>query len=288
MSDPRVVRALVGQYATRFQAWVEDRVVAAALARLGTFTSWYDAGAVSALAAAIGALVRSGQVQSAAGVSAYLDRTLTHMGVSPKPTGTLRIAGPLRAGVTSYEALYSRPVETYRYLRSIGYPSDPALSAAIDRLDSMVRTDLALARQHQGRDSLTGMRGVTGYRRIIHPELSKSGTCGLCAVAADQVYKTDELMPLHDRCKCTVLPIVGDDDPGWSLNQQDLDRIYEAAGKKTSRDPLKGVRVTVEQHGELGPVLVDASHRSKDPGRNRRIREARGLPPVRRPDTAAR
>jgi hypothetical protein len=29
---------------------------------------------------------------------------------------------------------------------------------------------------------------VTGYRRVVHPELSRTGTCGLCIVASDQVY----------------------------------------------------------------------------------------------------
>jgi hypothetical protein len=107
-------------------------------------------------------------------------------------------------------------------------------------------------------ERLQGDAGITGYRRILHPELSRTGSCGLCIVASDQVYKTSELMPLHNLCKCTVLPIIGALDPGSSLNNLTLADLYAAAGDSTHAHDLKRVKVTVRQHGEYGPVLVIA------------------------------
>lgn len=146
------------------------------------------------------------------------------------------------------------------------------LDAARNRLADNAETDgsLALARAtvEQYRNN-----GVTRYRRVIHPELSKSGTCGLCIVAANNVYSTAALMPMHDRCKCGVAPIVGDDDPGLRLNQDDLERIYRAAYEAASDErrqwlndrgfdystfakDLANLRVTVTNHSELGPILT--------------------------------
>jgi hypothetical protein len=50
------------------------------------------------------------------------------------------------------------------------------------------------------RRHLAAAEDVTGYRRVIHPELSKSGTCGLCVAAADRIYYVDDLMPIHTNC----------------------------------------------------------------------------------------
>ena len=100
--------------------------------------------------------------------------------------------------------------------------------------------------------------GVTHYRRVIHPELSKGGTCGMCVVASDRVYKTGTLMPIHANCECTVAPIAGDDDPGHRINAADLRRLYGDAGG-TGRAGLKRTRYRIDEHGELGPVLTPAS-----------------------------
>ena len=69
-------------------------------------------------------------------------------------------------------------------------------------------------------------------------------------------------MPMHNRCKCTVAPIVGSNDPGLKLNSDDLMTIYKAAGKTSGRDystsatDLTKLRVKVVNNSELGPVLL--------------------------------
>jgi hypothetical protein len=61
-------------------------------------------------------------------------------------------------------------------------------------------------------------------------------------------------MPIHERCHCGVLPIVGGKDPGRNLNEDEFKHIYGEAGS-TAREDLAKVRVEVHEHGELGPVL---------------------------------
>jgi hypothetical protein len=107
--------------------------------------------------------------------------------------------------------------------------------------------------------------GADAWRRIIRPELSEGGACGLCVVAADRLYYREDLKAVHERCKCEVLPVYGEADPGLSLNRQDLDALYDAAGSNRGAD-LKRVRIAVETHGELGQVLRDADQHFRGPG----------------------
>ncbi|MFK5691289.1 hypothetical protein ACI3EY_16650 [Ornithinimicrobium sp. LYQ92] len=285
--DARVVSRLLDAQATA-QARIEDQAARVVRAELQRFTGWYDEAAVTAIAVRIGQRVMAAQRSSAALTDAYLSRVLSEMLGGPvKPAGVLRITGPLRRGVTDHAQVYSRLGETYRYWRSVGYPDDAALSQAIDRLDAMARMDVELARREQTHETLVLRGEVTGYRRMIRPYLSKGGTCGLCVAASNRVYSTDELMPIHDRCKCIALPVTRLHDPGVTINDADLGELYEAAGS-TEAARLKEVRVRVEDHGELGPRLVDVRHRSKTPGLIREARDAAGLDPRRRPDTAER
>jgi len=120
----------------------------------------------------------------------------------------------------------------------------------------MAGTDVALAARAQDQKVLSVTPLAVGYRRVIHPELTAGGTCGLCIAASDRRYHKAELMPLHARCACTVAPIMrGGADPGNSLNNLDLGDLYEAAGS-TSAAELKRTKWQVDAHGELGPVLA--------------------------------
>jgi hypothetical protein len=96
---------------------------------------------------------------------------------------------------------------------------------------------------------------IRGYRRILRPYLSEGGSCGLCIAAADRIYKREDLLPIHAKCKCITLPVTKAADPGLKLNTDDLAQLYTDAGG-TSRAKLKRTRYRIEEHGELGPVLV--------------------------------
>lgn len=179
------------------------------------------------------------------------------------------------AAVTDPAEPYGRVADGYRYqVVAEGATEEKAKRKALVRIAAIAETDVTLAVREQVRKTLGQIPGITGYRRILHPELSETGPCGLCVVAADRIYKVEDLKPIHDRCVCEVLPIIGALDPGLNLNASELEAIYDAAGG-TGGEVIKGgrrhsaalkrVRVALGEHGELGPVLVDADQRYRGP-----------------------
>lgn len=174
----------------------------------------------------------------------------------------------LRGIAADPAAAYARVAEQYRYqVVAKGFSEAKAQDNALARLMIVAETDITLAVREQSRATNGKIPGTTGYRRVIHPERSASGTCGLCAVAASRVYKKEHLKEIHDRCKCETLPIIGKLDPGSIINYQDLGILYDAAGStgggKRQKGALKRIRVMAAEHAELGPTLIIADQ----PGR---------------------
>jgi hypothetical protein len=165
---------------------------------------------------------------------------------------------------------YGRVTDQYRFnVIADDVTEDEAKRKALVRIAAVAATDIQLAVREQLRKSLGQVPGITGYRRILRPELSEQGPCGLCVVAADRLYKKEDLLPIHDRCVCDVLPVIGRLDPGIQLNYDDLRALYEAAGStgggKRQGGALKKIRVVLTEHGEVGPVLVDGDQNFRGP-----------------------
>lgn len=179
-------------------------------------------------------------------------------------------AETVKKGEAAPDRLFERVAEKYRYEKSVGKTDTAANVLAEDRIASLVDDNLILAGRMASQQTLKLVSDkdarVLGYRRIIHPELSKGGVCGMCIVASDRKYKIEDLQPIHKRCNCTVSPIVKIDsvyiDPGHALNQDDLDKLYLQAGeaapgkRSTSIEALTRTRYQIVQHNELGPVLT--------------------------------
>lgn len=165
--------------------------------------------------------------------------------------------------------VYKRPARQVehelRQERKNGEPwpdriTDEVMQSFENRLTSIVSDDLATTARDEQQKVMWSAPKVVGYRRLIHPEFSKTGTCGLCVVAATRFYTKAELMPLHDLCKCTISPITANRDLGLKLNDDDLKKIYEAGGSNYA-DDLKRIKVGIGEHGELGPIIVrDGTH----------------------------
>lgn len=158
----------------------------------------------------------------------------------------------------STQGIFQRPAETYRYVVSQG--GTDANEQSVIRISTLVDDNLMLAQrlaqlQVVNNAGRAAKSKVTGYRRVIHPELSRSGTCGMCIAASDRIYHVAELMPIHAHCKCTIAAITEDHDPADDLNAVDLNQLYKHGGG-TSAAHLKRTRYQVDEHGELGPVLV--------------------------------
>ena len=257
--DPRVTTLLNQQSAV--SQGLFDRIVTLIRRLFGAAgpSDWYSEKWVTTTADQLSRSSRTVQVAQANTTGRVLDLVAQQYG---KPTtGRVTLPDNLRQGVTP-EDVWRRPAEQYRYAASQGAEPAQALKVATQRAVALADTDRQLADRWAAREKLQ-LPEITGYRRIIHPELSVSGVCGLCVVAADRIYHVEELRAIHDRCKCTTLPIYEDNDPGLSLNQQDLAEIYRAAGSTGAAD-LKRVRMKVEEHGELGPVLRVQGQKFRD------------------------
>lgn len=158
--------------------------------------------------------------------------------------------------------IFNRPARTQRYLESQGVGSAEARAEAEQRMLTLVDGNLMLAQRLAEAEIIAKAAAiddrVIGLRRVIHPEMSRTGTCGLCIAASDRIYTVRELMPIHARCQCTTAAVTREFDPADVLNAVDLTQLYSDAGDTTSGKELKRIRYKVNEHGELGAVLVPA------------------------------
>jgi hypothetical protein len=202
----------------------------------------------------------------------------------------------VRAGVDPGE-VWKRPFEEYRYQVSQGRTPEEAVELAVQRAELIADLNLQRADDIASRETMEKSGEptkaekakkkkpkkepkVVGYRRLIHPELSTGGTCGLCVAASTRLYKVGELRAIHARCKCTVVPVYKGQDVGNGINVDDIRRVYSVqvfntydlrklnddnAGSTDGRR-LKYTRYQVNEHGELGPVLTRKGDNFKDSG----------------------
>lgn len=253
------------------RANLTQQAIAFASSSASSFTGWYDTAAITAWATALADHIEAYQRAIAKTTDAYLARVLSLMtGSKVRPIGPVDVA-TLRAGIT-HAGAYGRAADAYRYqqaqwdqiARSLAAGDEvPApdltdpIQAAVTRVAAVADMDAQLAARGQSQANMDAgeQQGiVTGYRRVIHPERSKGGTCGLCIAASDRLYHARTLLPIHARCECTTLPVIDANDPGSTLNAGDLGRLYDDAGG-TAAELLKQTRYQIDEHGELGPVL---------------------------------
>lgn len=296
--------ALVNAYA-QAQEQTEDQAAAVAASLWATFDGWYSPDATRSIAIEMAQLSEAGQ-DIAAGIAQQYVQTIAQIatgtqGVFP----TTPKAPEIRNGVPMV-LVHTRPSEAYKRMVATGTePQDARIKAAV-RATGQLRSDMTLAERATAQAELERL-GVTRYRRVIHPELSETGTCGLCFAASDRTYSVGELMPIHPpHCKCTVMPVVGSWDPGLNLNQADLEDLYQRAGQSlpdgrrvdrtTYGRYLQNVKYRVNEHGEFGPVLTKAGDNFRgpkevalenDPARARRLLE-KALPVLERMEDEGR
>lgn len=255
MPDP--ISRLADLQATA-QGELSDRTLAQLTRMWSTVTDHGDPQQLSAFTRRASIVLRNAEVATGQLTEAYLRQVLRQLSITVPAQRLVALPVSLRADVAPEQVLL-RPAATVRYLRSRDEPRSAALQAGLDRLLAIGATNLQLALSQSTVQTLSSVDGVRGYRRILRPYLSRGGSCGLCVAAADRVYGKRALLPIHARCKCAVMPVTRAGDPGLQLNVADLGRLYgDAGGTEAAR--LKRTRYRVEQHGELGPVLVLKGH----------------------------
>jgi hypothetical protein len=260
--DVERIQRLTERHAEQRRALIVQ-LVRLLLGLWGDFSGWTDQRLVTGQTAGSANLVDAALSRTRLLSRSYISAVLSEMGVRDlrlPPTVDLYP----RSGVSEL-AVYARPVKQYLYQQSIGASVADATTAAMDRLEEIATLDVKAVDRDEARVVYEAVARVTGYRRVIHPELSETGTCGLCLVASQRVYASDELQPLHGpSCNCDTLPIVAGDDPGFRVNDNDLKAIYDVAGSTAAED-LLNTRITINEHGELGPILTKKGDHFRGP-----------------------
>lgn len=246
--------------------------VAAAWSRLG---SW-DRRDVPRFVETVQPVVTAAQQQAATLTDSYIAAAGTQAtGTAVAPAGldpAGYTGGKVRGGVTAAEE-FARPFHDYWTALGDGKSWDDAQMAGARRASDLADTDVALAARGAARDAMTAHKPrVVGYRRVM----TGPKTCIFCAVASTKRYRIEDLMPLHVHCDCTVSPIWGNKDPGNVINQQLLSELRHGRSREDYWNqhgfidqhghPVPADKaIKVEQHGELGPVLISSTHHFTSP-----------------------
>lgn len=260
------LRAALDRQALAAEA-TRDQVASTLRSRVLSERDWYSTKAQQAMRADLVRVVGAGQTAASLQLDAYLARTGSIItGDVVQPIGvTPRAARTWRTGDLTHEDVYDRIGAEYRYRRSQGQSERDARAAVANRAIAMGHTDIGLAARGHTDEFVRGRKRYKfAYRRVVRPELTQGNTCMLCIVASDRIYYRGDLMPIHSGCVCGVMLVTPSSDPGALLNRQELDAIYDEAGG-TGYAALRRVKVNVEEHGELGPVLTNRAHHFRGP-----------------------
>lgn len=257
MPSPEQVLAL--RYTRR-----HNRILVAtstAIARAWSSLAALDDGAATRFATAAATLSRAAQTETAASLDGYLALLLGSQPLGLNPDDLTGAA--VRSGAEPFD-VYLRPIVAARVKVSDGMSFSDAMEFGRSSAISTAQTDVALT-QRAAMASASQQTGIVGYRRVLTGK-----SCGICATASTQRYRTGTLMPIHNRCDCGVAPIIGSKDPGQVINQQLLKDLKNAERSATEAQrrhlavdkdgTIHLPDIAVHEHGELGPVLTDASH----------------------------
>lgn len=232
-----------------------EAAVADVRARLAAYAAAVWAGiqftdaAMETLVALIVPKVLAGQLRVANLTSAYFARAT---GTAPAAVAE---AVTLGRGIAP-ELVYERPIITTRTAVSQGKPVAAAKEAGARRLESLVTTDLQMAKIRQADTSLAHA-GVQYYRRVP----KGAGTCALCLIASTQRYKTGKLSPIHPGCDCGVDVIPAGNDFEVETNElleathakvEEFAGIADRGGRAVDYRKL----IVTHEHGEIGSVLA--------------------------------
>lgn len=242
--------------------------LAAAIAALWATLPDYRNKSMRQFAAEAIPVVEAGMSHMQATTAGYL-ATLLDLGggaLTPVATRTPTIAS-VRNGADPAD-VYGRGFHlVWRKLHD-GTTLDQAVQAGQTRAVQTAVTDLQLAKTHTAQQVLARNRHVVGYRRVLEGPHS----CALCIVAATVRYHKADLMPMHPACDCAIAPIIGDTDPGRTIDHDLLAAVHQTVADKFGADSTAARQIhgafhsdgspvlyrdvlVVHDHGELGPVL---------------------------------
>lgn len=242
-------------------------LVAAALVSLWAGLSGYDEENVDEWLTRALPVVLGAQRQSVALTEAFFARSLGRQPLGVNPTNLI---GPGVRNGSDPREVYRRPFVTLWSGLKESKPFEEAAQAALERATVTAQTDVQLSMRATAREIAQADPEIFGFRRVTDGD-----ACDLCLIASTQRYHVSDLLPIHGRCGCGVEPIT---EPTDRVIDSDLLRKLKAEGaidkitrqrraarlKERGQDPPAEdeppLTAEVREHGELGPVLVNADH----------------------------
>jgi hypothetical protein len=215
-------------------------MAALAIARVWRDLPHHDQANVDEFVTKAALISLAAQRSSVAITEAFIGHLLRRppLGVSPDEL----IGAAVRNG-TAPEEVYKRPFVTLWSALGQHKPYAEGLAAGQDRAESAAAMDVQLAMRSTLRAVGEADKAILGYQRV--PD---ANACPLCRIAATQRYRVRDLMPIHNRCGCSV------------------DVITAANRRQFTGNPINdlriegdGMTVAVREHGELGPLLTNAA-----------------------------
>lgn len=171
------------------------------------------------------------------------------------------VTGAALRGVDPTE-VYERPFTEIYTALSKGVPLDAAVDRGEHRLETLVKTDLQLARTHTVQALAPEFPKFEYTVRVLQGEYD----CALCMIASTQRYRKRDLAPIHPGCDCLVKLVTADEDPGQVIDEDKLNAIHRAVDDALGEHDRGGRAVDYRQilisneHGEIGPVLSFRGH----------------------------
>lgn len=180
-------------------------------------------------------IIAAGQTRAVALSNAYVSRKLSSV---PFGLNVPDLRSTLRNG-TPPQTVYRRPFVTVWTALKNGDDYGDAVQAGQAQAESSSLMDVALAMTAAyvafGALSASSGEEIVAWRRV-----AESPCCDYCQMLDGVHTGPTEPQPLHNRCGCTADPITRR-SPGNHVGEGD-----------TIGD------VTIQQHGELGPVITQA------------------------------
>ncbi|MER7922188.1 hypothetical protein ABTY96_03455 [Streptomyces sp. NPDC096057] len=230
--------------------------------------SWRDADAKAFQRRTV-PIILAGERQVATLTASYLEQLYKEIDDKAKRVALDldAVTGTALRGVDPYD-VYDRPFNEIYAALSDGVPLDAAVQRGEHRLETLVKTDLQLARTHTVREVADDMPRFAYTVRELQGEYD----CALCIVASTQRYMKRDLAPIHPGCDCLVKLVTADEDPGQVIDEQKLEQIHKAVEDALGQSD-RGARaidyrqiLVTNDHGEIGPILGFKGQRFTGPG----------------------
>jgi hypothetical protein len=188
-------------------------------------------------------VVEAAQRQAASLTNAYVARSMER---GPVGVDVTELIGSAVRNGTPPETVYERPFVTIWTALKQGTEWEQAVAAGLDRATSAAAMDVQLSMRATADAIDLADPNLYGYKRVANPS-----ACNFCKeVDGAYIKGTDGfVMGLHNHCGCGV-EALREPHPG-AVRLPDGTEIRPYA-----YGPLND-KVALEEHGELGPVLVD-------------------------------